>query len=417
MPFSEKELRDGRQYDWDAHYKRILVPTIQKTGMTPSRADDLYGAMPLLDKLWQGIQQAEIIIADLTGRSPNVLYEVGLAHVIGKRILIMTMDKTDVPVDLGEFVQIQYSSDGLSIADLIENLGKHLKAARNDPTAEAMLTPLPGLGGSPEAVQATVIYVTPKFAAVEAKDGRKGFLSAEDYSWTRLPRDLTRERRLRVNEELRGAFVSELNGQQRYSLTALQENPWPRLEKEFPVNSTFRSVVASVLPGTGAFVEMKYGIRGMIPAFQLPQDVHQGSEVKALVEDINFGKRQVRLRFVEIASADRSAHGGFGPFYKGQVFEGSRITRVQQDRGFLLVQVTDSIAGLLPIAKMTPQLRDRFHSGDLRQGDYLNVEICEVDAVGRRLVLRDRAGAPATPDPSAFGDVASEANYEEALPA
>src|SRR5947199_7854977 len=110
--------------------------------MSPMRADGIYGAQPLLEKLWHGIQEAEVIVADLTGRSANVLFEVGLAHVIGKRILFLTMDPEDIPVDLSHFVQIRYSKEGVGLVQLTLELQKHLEAAREQPANEMMLVPL-----------------------------------------------------------------------------------------------------------------------------------------------------------------------------------------------------------------------------------------------------------------------------------
>src|SRR6185295_11942936 len=112
--------------------------------------------------------------------------EVGLAHVIGKRILILTMYPDDVPVDLGEFVQIRYSAEGRGLLQFDRDLKNNIEAARKNPYVEAMLTPLPGpAGGSSEEVRATVIHITDKFATVQTKEGRRGFLNAEDLSWTR----------------------------------------------------------------------------------------------------------------------------------------------------------------------------------------------------------------------------------------
>lgn len=38
----------------------------------------------IIDQIWSGIQHARILVAELTGRNPNVLYELGLAHALRK---------------------------------------------------------------------------------------------------------------------------------------------------------------------------------------------------------------------------------------------------------------------------------------------------------------------------------------------
>jgi hypothetical protein len=222
MPSGTHVLRDGQAFDWDSHYG-FLADLIRLVGMIPIRADHIYGPEPALERLWQGIQEAEVIVADVTGRNPNVLFELGVAHVIGKQILVLTMDPDDIPAGFGQFVQLHYSKERL-LHFAIE-LKRNLEAVRKMPSAEALLVPFPGAGGSSEAVSARVLSVTPTFAVVETSDGRRGFLSSEDFSWTRKSKDLTRV--LRIGQELSGAFVSDLNGQPRYSLIAREENPGP----------------------------------------------------------------------------------------------------------------------------------------------------------------------------------------------
>jgi hypothetical protein len=389
MPFGVQELRDGQKIDWDEHYRDVIEETIRQAGMTPLRADGIYGAGTLVERLWQGIQEAEVVIADLTGRSPNVLYEVGLAHVIGKRILILTMYPDDVPVDLGQFVQIQYK-EGRGLLQLTRDLQKNLDAARKEPPAEAMLMPLRGAGI--EEIPARVLSVMETVAMVEARDGRKGFLNLEDVSWSRRYRDLTRV--VQVGKELKGAFVVDANGQQKYSLT-FGDNPWLKLEKEFPVGLQFRGSVVNVREGTGAWVNMNYGIHGFIPQGQLPRDVMSGSEIKARVVEINQASREVRLQYVEKISGDHLPNDPAWPFRRGQVFEG-RIHKTDPDKRWTLVEISHEdrrVTGILHNTKMSPLLRERLLTQDLRIGDPVMVEVVDVDPIRQKLSFRDRPSA------------------------
>ncbi len=36
----------------------------------------------------------------MTGRNPNVFYEVGYAHALGKIVLLLTQNAEDIPFDL-----------------------------------------------------------------------------------------------------------------------------------------------------------------------------------------------------------------------------------------------------------------------------------------------------------------------------
>jgi hypothetical protein len=394
MPYGVRELPTGQKFDWEEHWNEVLEVTIKQAGMTPLRALDMYGPGTIFDRLWQGIQEAEVIIADLTGRNPNVLYELGLAHGIGKRILILSMFPEDIPVDLSQFVQIPYK-EGKTL-QLSQSLINNLNAARQQPPNEMMLVPLDP-GDRKITVSAKILSVVPDFATIKADNGRVGILSAEDYDWTKIPRDLTRI--LQIGRELKnGAFVVDANGQQKYSLLHDErDNPWPKIEKEFPINSVFRSVVGSVKEGTGAWVKMSYRIDGFIPQRQLPRGVAVGVDIEARVIEINQAKRQVTLQFVQLLSDSRQGDPSW-PFRRGQEFDGY-IVKAAPDRGFALVKVEyegQPMTGMLHNKDMSLALRDRLFSQDLRAGDPVRAEIVEVDPIRQRVRFRERLSASLT---------------------
>ena len=386
MPFGQKVLSDDTPFNWDDHWKEVLEPTIKETGMDPIRADEIFGSKPLMDRIWNGIQEAELVIADLTGRSPNVLYELGLANVIGKRILLLTMDPGDVPADLAGLVQIRYSTTGREILQFTRDLRKNIEAARKEPINEVAFTLLSGRGTEP--IHATVMSVSKDFATVLAEDGRRAFLNAEDYSWTRRRTDLTKL--LREDQELDGAFVANVKGETRYSLVANQENPWPRLEKDFQENPKFQGVVKAHPAGIGAFVSVRYAIDGLVPETTIPLEVSLavGTEVTCSVIRIDSEKREVELRLVDVV--DKSGvdkDDDWGSYTSGQRFSGS-IVHQRPDKGYMLVELPDGFTALLPVANMSATLRESFMAETLGSGDTIEVEIADVDEFKKRIRLK-----------------------------
>ena len=71
--------------DFDALYHRVVKPIIEghDVKMKCLRADEMYGPSAIMADIWEQIRRADIVIADLTTRNPNVLYELGLAHAQG----------------------------------------------------------------------------------------------------------------------------------------------------------------------------------------------------------------------------------------------------------------------------------------------------------------------------------------------
>ena len=73
------------------------------------RADDIRGTTLITRDIWEKINRARFLVADLSGQNPNVFYEVGLAHALGKDVLLLTQTMTDVPFDLKALRCIVYS--------------------------------------------------------------------------------------------------------------------------------------------------------------------------------------------------------------------------------------------------------------------------------------------------------------------
>ena len=82
-------------------YEDFVRPTlVDRCHLRPERGDDVFGSNVVMDDITKCIRRARLIIADLTGRNPNVFYEVGIAHALNKQVLLMTQSIDDVPFDL-----------------------------------------------------------------------------------------------------------------------------------------------------------------------------------------------------------------------------------------------------------------------------------------------------------------------------
>jgi hypothetical protein len=83
------------------YYKTVYEPAIVKAGLRPVRADDeIFATGKIVDQVWSGIAAAKVLVAELTGRNPNVFYELGLAHALEKPVVLVSSNQEDVPFDL-----------------------------------------------------------------------------------------------------------------------------------------------------------------------------------------------------------------------------------------------------------------------------------------------------------------------------
>lgn len=112
MPFSDP---------FDLYYETIYIPAIQTAGLDPIRADDLFRPSVIVSDLWNMIQSAKVLVAELTTKNANVFYELGLAHAIGKPVVLVSETMADVPFDLQQLRVLLYSKNDPGWGDKLQD--------------------------------------------------------------------------------------------------------------------------------------------------------------------------------------------------------------------------------------------------------------------------------------------------------
>lgn len=99
MPF-KKELKPV----YEDHIKAVA----RQIKCSVGTAKDILPHAKILDAIWSGINAAQIVIADCTGGNTNVMYEIGLAHALGKDTILISQSVGDVPSDISNVKVIVY---------------------------------------------------------------------------------------------------------------------------------------------------------------------------------------------------------------------------------------------------------------------------------------------------------------------
>jgi hypothetical protein len=89
-----------------------LAEACRAASVKPVRGDDLFTPTDILVDIWHSINDADFVIADITSRNANVLYELGIAHTLAKPVLIISRNAADIPIDLGTRRVIVYGQSG-----------------------------------------------------------------------------------------------------------------------------------------------------------------------------------------------------------------------------------------------------------------------------------------------------------------
>jgi hypothetical protein len=125
---------------FQAEYERVIQPAIEEAGLRCIRGDEIYTHQAIVHDIWKSIRQARLIVAELSGRNPNVMYEIGLAHAIGKPIVLLTRNEDDVPFDLRALRYVFYDPNNPSWGqDLRSELTKIVGKVLETPSLAAHL--------------------------------------------------------------------------------------------------------------------------------------------------------------------------------------------------------------------------------------------------------------------------------------
>jgi hypothetical protein len=393
-PFGKKTLRNGDEFDFDWLHQDVISSVVAETGMTPVRADSVYGPANVLDVVWRGIQQAEVCIVDFSCRTPNVAMEYMAAKLIGKRMIYLAQHSDDIPSDVRGLRHIPYTPLYADMARMRAELRQQLEAMRVEPAQEMALIPLVTGGVTPARAQ--VVSVSTDFAVVRAADGALGVLSGEDVDWSRIITDMTRY--CAVGDWLDGAFEMLQAGGTKYTLLSGQQNPWHRLETTHPVGHTFTGTVHSVRQA-GVFVRVSGPVNGLVPHSSLPSGTEfvPGSQVEVTVLSVESRRRRVTLA---LAQGRRPVGAGrTGPVVPlpsvgvalHEQLEGEVVKIAPEGQGgYVLLRIPSRERPVfLHCSAMSGQLRHDLNHDGIELGEILDVEVTSINVHQDKVCVRD----------------------------
>jgi hypothetical protein len=102
MPFSEKHIDT-----YDAICRAVGKAS---ASLRAERVDEIPGAKQITDEIRTAIRKAWLIICDLTEERPNVYYELGLAHGLGKPVVCIAREGTIIHFDVYGFKILFFKS-------------------------------------------------------------------------------------------------------------------------------------------------------------------------------------------------------------------------------------------------------------------------------------------------------------------
>lgn len=109
------------------HVYEAINRVCQSLGQQCRRADNIWNRDAVIDDIAELIDTSDIIICDCSGKNANVFYELGIAHTLGRKTILITQNEEDIPFDVRHRRFLPYLGNEQGVAELENGLTNRLK--------------------------------------------------------------------------------------------------------------------------------------------------------------------------------------------------------------------------------------------------------------------------------------------------
>ncbi len=119
--------------EWTGIFEHMIKPAVtgSRLGFECERAKPRSGAF--IRDILDGLNNSDVVIADLTDRNPNVCYELGIRHTLKNRTILIAGKIGDVPSDLQSYWVVTYKKDLTGASEFKEKVREILREMQKDP--------------------------------------------------------------------------------------------------------------------------------------------------------------------------------------------------------------------------------------------------------------------------------------------
>jgi hypothetical protein len=96
-------------------------------GLRCVRADDIWQETAVVQDVFSLLVRSHIVVVDFSGRNPNVMYETGIAHTLGRPVIPISQSLDDVPFDLRHHRVLKYLPNVEGLTSMHATLTERLK--------------------------------------------------------------------------------------------------------------------------------------------------------------------------------------------------------------------------------------------------------------------------------------------------
>lgn len=112
--------------EYDAVYEAI-TGAAEEAGGECKRADNIWEHSTIIQDIYSLIHKSAIVVCDFSGKNPNVFYEAGIAHSLGRPVIPIVQHAADIPFDLQHHRAIIYHNNSEGLERLKTQLARRIE--------------------------------------------------------------------------------------------------------------------------------------------------------------------------------------------------------------------------------------------------------------------------------------------------
>jgi hypothetical protein len=131
MPFSKTKSHTSEE--WTEIFENVhsLAIIESRLGYDCQRSNIRPGAF--IKDILTMLNQADVVLADLTDMNPNVFYELGVRHTLKNRTILVSQSLDEVPSDLRQYGNIKYDMTPKGVVEYKKKINSILRDIRDNP--------------------------------------------------------------------------------------------------------------------------------------------------------------------------------------------------------------------------------------------------------------------------------------------
>lgn len=131
-PIGESGSKDRKTADFVL--KSFLKPVADELGYDVLRADLIQTVSDISDSVIEQLENADLVVADISTANPNVMFELGYRYALHKPYLILTKDLNNMPFDIRGIRALPYTDRAPDIEDFNARLNQMIRVIEDTPT-------------------------------------------------------------------------------------------------------------------------------------------------------------------------------------------------------------------------------------------------------------------------------------------